>query len=84
MKFIYPALALTFVASFASAQNTAQSANDRVTRECNKVFQEARRLPAPTPKSIKNYNERVVEQGGRCLKAGFEALTGSKSTDNDG
>ena len=64
-------LAIPMISGAAFAQSET-----RVERECNKVFEEARRLPAPSPRSIYNYGTRVVNQGGRCVGAGIDAVTG--------
>jgi hypothetical protein len=48
--------------------------------ECNKVFTEARRLPAPTASSIRDYGNRVVEQGKKCLEAGSREIMGEDAS----
>ncbi|MFO1077320.1 MAG: hypothetical protein U1E73_06290 [Planctomycetota bacterium] len=45
--------------------------------ECNRVFDEARRLPAPTPSSVYEYGRRVVNQGARCVQSGFNSTRGA-------
>lgn len=45
--------------------------------ECHRVFEEARRLPSPSPRSVYDYGSRVADQGGRCLRSGINDVRSS-------
>lgn len=70
----------SFVALFATLAAPALAQNEpqplaEPSVECRRVFEEARRLPAPNPASIHDYGRRVVDQGERCLQSGFQSVT---------
>ena len=79
-KLTLSSIALLALCSAASADEPRTS---DVQRECNKVFEEARNLPAPTPSSIYTYGSRVFEQGSRCLEAGIKHATGGGAQRGD-
>jgi hypothetical protein len=70
---ILSAMALLAVPVFAQSESPRL---ESPSVECNRVFEEARRLPAPSPRSIYNYGRRVVGQGSRCLESGFNSVLG--------
>jgi hypothetical protein len=53
-------------------------------KPCTRLFEEARKLPTPSPESIRRYGNRVQDQGGECLGCGFEKLgLGEESNRNE-
>lgn len=67
-------LTISALAVFAlSCAAFADEPRSTWTPQCQKTFEEARNLPAPTPSSIYQYGSRVVEQGSCCVKSFFDS-----------
>jgi hypothetical protein len=79
-KSVFALLALTTMFTIGVAPTVrADEASQEDNKACEKVFSEARKLPAPSPRSIYNYGSRVVNQGGECLKKGTDAIRSTGS-----
>jgi hypothetical protein len=72
-------LALVLALSGTALADDDRSSKDGCTAACDKVFDEARRLPEPTPGSVRDYGNRVVDAGKECVSCAIKSTGAGES-----